>query len=157
MERQGRIPATVITNCPSKLSSTLIANTTCKGNYWTFFHWIFNFKSHVNSFVGNTQRRKRCKTCSGCTAKDCGKCPACKDKVKYGGSGKSKQCCIKKKCINIASKTTAKSGNYIYIWNQPITDWHEYNGTHRVIVGSLLQWNQSWDLSGDITIIALKL
>ena len=43
--------------------------------------------------------RKRCGTCLGCTASDCGVCKYCLDKPKYGGPGRLKQCCEKRKCI----------------------------------------------------------
>ena len=33
-------------------------------------------------------------------AKECGDCKNCKDMVHFGGSGKSKQCCIKRICLN---------------------------------------------------------
>ena len=33
-------------------------------------------------------------------AKECGECKNCKDMVHFGGSGKSKQCCIKRVCLN---------------------------------------------------------
>ena len=36
----------------------------------------------------------QCGTCDKCLAKDCGECNHCKDMVKFGGSGKSKQCCV---------------------------------------------------------------
>jgi len=91
-----------------------------------FLHSTITLSFLCEFYTGNRQRRKRCNPCSSCKAKDCGKCT---DKVKYEGSGKLKQCCIKSKCIKIASKTTAKSGNYIIciaynVSNQPDTDWH---------------------------------
>ena len=39
-----------------------------------------------------------------CQAADCGKCSACKDMLKFGGSGKSKQCCKERRCPNMAVK-----------------------------------------------------
>ena len=54
------------------------------------------------TYTGSKQRRqKRCKSCSGCLANDCGKCWACRDKIKFGGPGKLKQCCVDRKCIKI--------------------------------------------------------
>jgi len=38
-------------------------------------------------------KRKRCGTCDGCIRCDCGICKFCKDKPKFGGLGKKKQCC----------------------------------------------------------------
>lgn len=43
-------------------------------------------------------KRKRCGSCTGCTRADCGECAHCRDKPKFGGPGKRKQCCILKKC-----------------------------------------------------------
>ena len=51
----------------------------------------------LNMNKGKT--RKRCGTCSGCKASDCGVCKYCRDKPKYGGPGRLKQCCEKRKCI----------------------------------------------------------
>jgi DNA (cytosine-5)-methyltransferase 1 len=33
---------------------------------------------------------------------DCGECKHCKDMVKFGGSGRSKQACIRRRCPNMA-------------------------------------------------------
>ena len=50
-------------------------------------------------FIGNKRKRTRCGDCDGCQiSEDCGTCPNCLDKPKFGGPGKKKQCCIKKKC-----------------------------------------------------------
>lgn len=43
-------------------------------------------------------RKRRCQQCHGCLAQDCGNCNNCKDKPKFGGPGRKKQCCIKRKC-----------------------------------------------------------
>lgn len=47
-------------------------------------------------------KRKRCGVCEVCQQPDCGQCTACKDMVKFGGSGRSKQCCIHRRCPNMA-------------------------------------------------------
>ncbi|XP_054016177.1 DNA (cytosine-5)-methyltransferase 1-like isoform X1 [Hylaeus anthracinus] len=46
-------------------------------------------------------RRQRCGVCENCQHPDCGSCNACKDMIKFGGSGRSKQACIKRKCPNM--------------------------------------------------------
>jgi hypothetical protein len=51
------------------------------------------------------QRKRRCKTCSGCLANSCGKCRFCLDSPKFGGPGKLKQVCIKRHCVNITNST----------------------------------------------------
>ena len=44
-----------------------------------------------------------CGTCSGCkTHADCGKCRMCIDKPKFGGPGRKKQKCLKRKCLKRA-------------------------------------------------------
>ncbi|XP_014281484.1 DNA (cytosine-5)-methyltransferase 1 [Halyomorpha halys] len=47
-------------------------------------------------------RRKRCGVCEACQQPDCGTCVHCADMVKFGGSGRGKQACIKRKCPNMA-------------------------------------------------------
>lgn len=42
-------------------------------------------------------RRKRCGVCEACQLPDCGTCIHCADMVKFGGSGRGKQACIKRK------------------------------------------------------------
>jgi len=45
------------------------------------------------------RRRTRCKKCVACNNSDCGLCNFCKDMIKYGGTGKSKQSCITRQCL----------------------------------------------------------
>lgn len=47
-------------------------------------------------------RRTRCGICEACQQTDCGKCNFCRDMVKFGGSGRSKQSCALRKCPNRA-------------------------------------------------------
>ena len=44
-------------------------------------------------------KRKRCGECEACQTDDCGGCKFCKDKAKFGGPNKLKQCCIKRRCL----------------------------------------------------------
>ena len=55
-------------------------------------------------YPGSKQRRQRCNCCSGCIAKECGRCSACRDKVKFGGPGRLRQCCVNRKCVKIVSR-----------------------------------------------------
>jgi DNA (cytosine-5)-methyltransferase 1 len=41
-------------------------------------------------------------TSAPCQQTDCGKCHFCRDMVKFGGSGRSKQSCVLRKCPNRA-------------------------------------------------------
>lgn len=43
-------------------------------------------------------RKRRCRRCPGCLAVDCGNCYACRDMLKYGGRGISKQACCQRRC-----------------------------------------------------------
>jgi len=45
-------------------------------------------------------RMKRCGMCDQCLKVDCGVCRHCRDMTKFGGSGKSKQACMERKCDN---------------------------------------------------------
>ena len=56
----------------------------------------FYTHTHLNEVVG---RKVNCGNCDGCLAQDCGKCINCRDKVKFGGPGRKKQKCLKRKCI----------------------------------------------------------
>ncbi|XP_031847018.1 DNA methyltransferase 1a isoform X2 [Nomia melanderi] len=47
-------------------------------------------------------KRQRCGMCENCQQPDCGLCNACKDMIKFGGSGRSKQACVKRRCPNMA-------------------------------------------------------
>lgn len=59
--------------------------------------------SHSNNsqLAGRTKsiRRVRCKKCEPCTREECNICIFCLDMKKNGGSGKLKQSCLSRKCI----------------------------------------------------------
>lgn len=42
-------------------------------------------------------RRRRCGVCEACQLPDCGKCNHCQDMVKFGGTGRGKQACVKRR------------------------------------------------------------
>ena len=42
-------------------------------------------------------RQARCGVCEACQQPDCGTCAPCKDMVKFGGSGRWKQCCVNRR------------------------------------------------------------
>ncbi|XP_019064640.1 DNA (cytosine-5)-methyltransferase 1 [Fukomys damarensis] len=52
----------------------------------------------------NAFKRRRCGVCEVCQRPECGKCKACKDMPKFGGSGRSKQACLRRRCPNMAMK-----------------------------------------------------
>ena len=59
------------------------------------------------------KKRNRCGNCMGCRAAECKVCPMCLDKPKYGGPGKKKKCCVKRKCLGLQSNSAPplKSSN----------------------------------------------
>lgn len=56
-------------------------------------------------------KRRRCGVCEVCQLPDCGKCNHCKDMIKFGGSGKSKQACIHRRCPNMAIQVAEDDEN----------------------------------------------
>ena len=54
---------------------------------------------------GPRRRRTRCKKCEACQRSDCGDCSFCLDMVKFGGSGRAKQTCIMRQCLQVCVKT----------------------------------------------------
>ena len=48
------------------------------------------------------KRRNRCRTCGPCIRLlDCGNCKTCDKMPKFGGNGKRKQACERRKCVSI--------------------------------------------------------
>ena len=47
---------------------------------------------------------RRCGECEGCTRDDCGQCPACLDKPRFGGKGTKKKACTERFCRLKAGK-----------------------------------------------------
>ena len=51
--------------------------------------------------AGGGIRRSRCGQCAGCSAANCGTCAACRNMPAYGGSGKAKQSCLRRRCTDM--------------------------------------------------------
>ncbi|RZF31855.1 hypothetical protein LSTR_LSTR009502 [Laodelphax striatellus] len=66
------------------------------------FESMFEHQLDANSNVKVKERRLRCGVCEACQQPDCGTCISCKDMVKFGGSGRSKQSCVNRRCPNKA-------------------------------------------------------
>ena len=49
--------------------------------------------------VVKIDRVLRCGACEGCRRADCGRCPNCRDKPKFGGAGVKKQACQHRRCL----------------------------------------------------------
>ncbi|KAM7308501.1 DNA (cytosine-5)-methyltransferase PliMCI-like [Ixodes scapularis] len=57
-------------------------------------------KKPIDDKAAGAPRHKRCGVCDASQLPDCGKCKACRDQVKFGGSGRLKQCCEERRCLN---------------------------------------------------------
>ena len=57
----------------------------------------------ANGIVG-IKRKQRCGSCDACSKDDCGQCTNCKDMIKFGGTGRKKQCCLQRQCNNVHDK-----------------------------------------------------
>lgn len=60
-------------------------------------------------YIGN--KRTRCGECLGCTSSNCGSCKYCHDNPRFGGPGKLKQACAKRKCTMMQITSTVKTKN----------------------------------------------
>lgn len=67
--------------------------------------------------TGGVSRSTGCGICNGCkTTIDCGRCKMCLDKPKFGGPGRKKQRCLKRKCTSTKPTNTTqkkKSGRHL--------------------------------------------
>lgn len=61
----------------------------------------FKTKPTFEKKAAPKRRRTRCKKCVACQNTDCTQCAFCKDMIKFGGTGKSKQSCIQRQCLQV--------------------------------------------------------
>uniref|UniRef100_A0A671WZ84 DNA (cytosine-5)-methyltransferase n=1 Tax=Sparus aurata TaxID=8175 RepID=A0A671WZ84_SPAAU len=81
---------------PTKATTTTLV--------YQIFDTFFSDQIEQNDKESMGAKRQRCGVCEVCQSPDCGKCAACKDMIKFGGSGKSKQACKQRRCPNLAVK-----------------------------------------------------
>jgi len=57
-------------------------------------------RHHSGIYGGSSKAAKsrRCGECEGCMRDDCGQCPACADKPRFGGRGTKKKACVMRYC-----------------------------------------------------------
>jgi len=53
--------------------------------------------------AGKGFRRRRCGACAACLAENCGECSACRSMVCFGGSGASRQACVRRRCVAMSA------------------------------------------------------
>ncbi|KAK7085821.1 DNA (cytosine-5)-methyltransferase 1, partial [Halocaridina rubra] len=59
------------------------------------------FKDQISADKVDLKKKNlRCGICDACQQPDCGECQFCKDMIKFGGTGKLKQCCLNRRCPN---------------------------------------------------------
>ena len=64
-----------------------------------YYYYTCRSDQQADEVSTASRKRKRCGKCTGCTYEDdCGECLFCKDKTKFGGEGKKKKCCVRKRC-----------------------------------------------------------
>ena len=54
-----------------------------------------------------------------CQQADCGQCTACKDMIKFGGSGRSKQCCVHRRLLMPSSVSVTPSNTSVLTSSLP--------------------------------------
>ena len=82
--------------CSKATTTTLVGNV-----FESFFREQMDRSEDIFGPATAT-RRTRCGICEACQQTDCGKCNCCRDMVKFGGSGRTKKCCVTRKCPNMA-------------------------------------------------------
>ena len=58
----------------------------------------FQRKQTEKTEVAPKKRRRRCMECPSCKQEDCKLCGPCRDMIKYGGLGRLRQSCVKRRC-----------------------------------------------------------
>lgn len=67
----------------------------------TYMHTnLSKYYSNIQFWHVAGKKRRRCGQYSGCKQKDCGSCKCCLDMKKFGGTGRRKQCCVKRRCLH---------------------------------------------------------
>ena len=109
----------------------------------TFCDIITDTAIHCTIHPGG--KRKRCGQCAGCKSDDCRACPKCRDMKKFGGSGRKKQACVNRKCLEQVSQTqdenksskpsspcslTVVKHTFSYVHYEPLSSKHTFSYVH---------------------------
>lgn len=109
-EKRHRIRRFENKGVKKKIKSWSKATTTplVKDVFETFFpnQIAVNEKEKEQGF-----RRKRCGVCEACQLPDCGTCSFCRDKLKFGGTGRGKQACKLRRCPYMMIQEAEESEN----------------------------------------------
>ncbi|XP_054619585.1 histone-lysine N-methyltransferase 2B isoform X2 [Dunckerocampus dactyliophorus] len=69
----------------------------------------FKKRKILSRYAPGGVRSRRCGRCKGCLVdSDCAKCMNCRDKPKFGGPNKKRQCCIYRRCARIEQAKTER-------------------------------------------------
>nr|XP_057902368.1 histone-lysine N-methyltransferase 2A isoform X2 [Doryrhamphus excisus] len=69
----------------------------------------FKKRKVLSRYAPGGVRSRRCGRCKGCLVdSDCAKCMNCRDKPKFGGPNKKRQCCIYRRCARIEQAKTER-------------------------------------------------
>nr|CAD7597925.1 unnamed protein product [Timema genevievae] len=102
--RGGRMP--LAKNCGNRSSTPMLSGATKQKHSSRGEGGKVGNGGH-QSGTGPRRRRTRCKKCEACQRSDCGDCSFCHDMVKFGGSGRAKQTCIMRQCLQPMLPVTA--------------------------------------------------
>nr|CAD7427099.1 unnamed protein product [Timema monikensis] len=102
--RGGRMP--LAKNCGNRSSTPMLSGATKQKHSNRGEGGKVGNGGH-QSGTGPRRRRTRCKKCEACQRSDCGDCSFCHDMVKFGGSGRAKQTCIMRQCLQPMLPVTA--------------------------------------------------
>nr|CAD7462039.1 unnamed protein product [Timema tahoe] len=97
--RGGRMP--LAKNCGNRSSTPMLSGATKQKHSSRGEGGKVGNGGH-QSGTGPRRRRTRCKKCEACQRSDCGDCSFCHDMVKFGGSGRAKQTCIMRQCLQVS-------------------------------------------------------
>ena len=98
--------------------------------------------------VSHAARRTRCGVCEKCQQPDCGKCNACRDMVKFGGSGRAKQCCTERRLVKRPVYTCDFWCDFAYKTRPTLPCTNAFFAKHSV------DWKESYHILFEATLLS---